>query len=105
MHVLDLSTNSSVSASAFSSPVPVSLHRLAILFDPKTPRFKFPCRFRKIGKNAHERPHPRTHLQVAVPAARAAIVIRYWTYYKEDPVRMADLRDGGLWPIAGSRPR
>jgi thiol-disulfide isomerase/thioredoxin len=46
---------------------------------------------------------PRLWLLVAaaVLAARAAFVMRYRTYYQEDPVRMLDLRDGGLKPIAG----
>jgi len=38
---------------------------------------------------------------VAVLAARAAFVTRYWTFYQEDPARMFDLRDGGLKPIVG----
>jgi thiol-disulfide isomerase/thioredoxin len=37
-----------------------------------------------------------------VLAARAAFVAHYWTFYSETPLRMLDVRDGGLHPIAGA---
>jgi len=33
--------------------------------------------------------------------ARMAFVARYWPLYAEEPWRLADLRDGGLAPVAG----
>lgn len=46
-------------------------------------------------------PHLWLLVAVAVLAARTAFVIRYWTFYQEDPVRILDLRDGGLKPFVG----
>lgn len=37
----------------------------------------------------------------AILAARIAFVARYWTLYAQEPWRLADLRDGGLEPVAG----
>lgn len=57
----------------------------------------------RIATRSGVRVEPRLWLLVAaaVVAARAAFVLRYWTFYQEDPSRMLDLRDGGLKPIVG----
>jgi thiol-disulfide isomerase/thioredoxin len=57
----------------------------------------------RIATRNGVRVEPRLWLLVvaAVVAARAAFVLRYWTFYQEDSSRMLDLRDGGLKPIVG----
>lgn len=57
----------------------------------------------RIAARSGIKVEPRLWLLVAaaVLTARAAFVIRYWHFYMEDPLRMLDLRDGGLKPVAG----
>lgn len=40
-------------------------------------------------------------IAAAVLAARAGFVADYWVFYRNEPLRLVDIRDGGFMPVAG----